>query len=170
MKWPGRRSETLFAPFDGYFEQCVCVRVSIDLNCGIVPPSFIFLISTSKFEDTRKIIFFFFVDLLTININKTHTHTERYVNREHKRRTLNENIDELGIRNDLIRFSRFNFFLLDESNQTFWTDVDGYSRRRSSRARLSLYDIHARTDQLPTPEAHIGTLSLTNVITGLYFE
>ena len=54
--------------------------------------------------------------------------------------------------------------------QTFWTDVDGYSRRRSSRARLSLYDIHARTDQLPTPEAHIGTLSLTNVITGLYFE
>ena len=29
-------------------------------------------------------------------------------------------------------------------------------RRRSSRARLSLYDIHTRQDQIPTPDAHIG--------------
>ena len=64
----------------------------------------------------------------------------------------------------MIRFFQFFFSFLERINliKHFGTDVDGYSnRRRSSRAaRLSLYDIHARTDQLPTPEAHIGTLGL----------
>ena len=92
-----------------FWAVCVCACV---YRPQLWNRSTLFYLSHFNFQIWRyaENYFLFFVDLLTININKTHTHTERYVNREHKRRTLNENIDELGIRNDLIRFSRFNFF------------------------------------------------------------